>query len=115
VSAKSTVPLDVVADDTDESSSLLENLPALTGIIWARQWQVYHVANLAEMALHEAEGLLGALSKFASKSAFARPGKKESEALDMAEVSVVISEVLDCIDLAAEYLAKLNTDALTHM
>lgn len=115
MATKHTVPLDVVADGTTESSSLLENMPALTGFIWARQWQVYHIANLANSTLQEAMDLLGALSKVAARGAYDRPGKQKADALDMGEVSFVLSEVLDCIDVATECLSLLNVDIRNRM
>jgi hypothetical protein len=107
---RSTVPLDVVPDDTAESSSLLDNMPALAGILWARQWQVYHLSKFADESLTQAQTLLGALSKRAWNGAFPREGKDRTDVLKMADVSIVLAEVLDCIDLATEQLAALNVD-----
>jgi hypothetical protein len=107
---RSTVPLDVVPDDVSDSSSLLDNLPALTGVLWIRQWQVYHTASFSSEALRQADSLLRSLSTMASKGAVPREGRERRDALKMAEVSTVLTQVLDCIDLATEQLAALNVD-----
>ncbi len=80
------------------------------GIIRVQEEQVYYLTGLAESALFEAERLLHGVNNTASARRIDHDGSKGSEPVDVADLATVISEALDCIDVAAETLSRLNCD-----
>jgi hypothetical protein len=112
--SSSTATINAVPDGDTASASVLDNLPAFTGIIWARQKQVYHAVNMASDVLDEAQALLASLRRQAHPKTY--PGRgEETVPLPLAEVSAVLNQILDCIDLGTEQLAALNTDLRNHL
>ncbi len=80
------------------------------GIGRAQEQLVYHVAALAEAVLYEAERLMHDVTRTASQRNLDHDGSKGTEPVDMAHVAAIISEALDCIDVASEQLSRLNVD-----
>jgi hypothetical protein len=80
------------------------------GIHRVHEQLVYHVTSLAQSVLYEAERLMTDLNKTASKRTIDPDGTKGTSLLDMSSVLTVVSETLDCIDVASEQLSRLNVD-----
>jgi len=80
------------------------------GITRVQEELVYHVTGLAEAALYEAERLMNGLKTSAIKRTTDYDGSKGTDPLDMGRVVAVVSEALDCIDVASEQLSRLNLD-----
>ena len=94
------------ASDGTDMTTDVSRKPPLHGITRAREQQVYHVTGLAKSALYEAERLLDAVKNTALTRTLEDEG---SESLDLAHVAHVVTEVLDCVDIAAEALSALNS------
>jgi hypothetical protein len=80
------------------------------GIARVCEEQVYHVTGLAESALYEAERLTYALKTSAMTRISDHDGSKGTEPIDMQHVVQVVTETLNCIDVAAEHLSRLCGD-----
>jgi len=101
-----------VSDGTD---TIADAQPAKRehGIIRVQEELVYHVTGLAEAALYEAERLMYGLKTSAMRRTTDYDGSNGIEPIDLAHVVKVVAETLDCIDVAAEHLARLNCDIST--
>ena len=80
------------------------------GIHRVHEQLVYHVTSLAQSVLYEAERLMTDLNKTASQRTLDHDGTHGSTPLDMSSVLTVVTETLDCIDVASEQLSRLNVD-----
>jgi hypothetical protein len=80
------------------------------GIARVQEELVYYVTGLAESALYEAERLMYGLKNTAMRRTSDHDGSKGTEPIDMGHVVMVVSETLDCIDVAAEQLSRLCND-----
>ncbi len=80
------------------------------GIARVQEELVYHVSGLAESALYEAERLMYGLKNTAMRRTADHDGSKGTEPIDMGWVVMIVSETLDCIDVAAEQLSRLCND-----
>lgn len=77
------------------------------GIIRVQEEMVYHVAGLAEAALYQAQRLMYQLKTTAMGRVNDYDGRHGTEPIDLGHAVVVVSETLDCIDVAAEQLSQL--------
>jgi len=78
------------------------------GIHRVHEQLVYHVTSLAQSVLYEAERLMTDLNKTASKRTLDHDGANGSTPLDMSSVLTVVTETLDCIDVASEQLVDIR-------
>ena len=107
----------MTSSTTDKASSNGTSTPTNTepserehGITRVQEEQVYHVTGLAEAALYEAERLMNQLKTSAMRRTSDYDGTNGTTPMDMAQVSAVLSEALDCIDVASEQLSRLDLD-----
>lgn len=80
------------------------------GIENVREQVIFNLTGLAESALYEAERLVDQVKKIAFERIYDYDGSKGTEPIDEAMIAKVVTESLDCIDVAAEYLSRLSTD-----
>jgi hypothetical protein len=106
----SSTTVKAVSNGTDTTTDV-RRAPREHGIHRVQEEQVYHLTGLAESALFEAERLLHQVNNTASAARrIDHDGSRGSEPVDVADLATVISEALDCIDVAAETLSRLNCD-----
>lgn len=80
------------------------------GIDRVQEQLIYHVATFAGSVLYEAERLMHDLSTTASQRSLDDSATKRTEPVDMDLAAAIISETLECIDVASEQLSRLNVD-----
>jgi hypothetical protein len=99
-----------VRDGTDSAT---EDKPAPArehGFNRVQEEQVYYLSGLAGAALYEAERLVTKVKDFALDRSVDRDGRNCTQAIDLPQTATVITEALDCIEIAAESLSRLNVD-----
>ena len=105
--------IDKAASNGTDTNEDVAPTPREHGIEMVREQVIYSLTGLAESALYEAERLVHQVKTTVSTRILDHDGSKGAEPVDEATVAKVVTESLDCIDVAAEYLSRLTTDIRT--
>ena len=105
--------IDKAASNGTDTNAMSRPPRASTASSCVREQVIYSLTGLAESALYEAERLVHEVKTTVSPRILDHDGSKGTEPVDKAKIAKVVSEALDCIDVAAEYLSRLSTDIRT--
>jgi len=102
-----------VSDGTEIPADAVAVPASDRGFQRVQEEQVYYLSGLAAAALYEAERLVTKVKDTALDRTVDRNGSKGTQPIDLPQTATVITEALDCIEIACESLSRLNVDIRT--